>query len=162
MKEEIIAYFLAEKRWAVILLGVGIVALAAAIALIATKSSYRGMAIPLAFVALGELIIGGVLVARTDGQLASLLDQFARAPAGMADAELNRMGPVIRNFEIVKIVELLVFAAGVILAYAAKRSDFAFAIGVGLVAQASLLLVFDLIAARRAERYVELLRALVT
>lgn len=160
MKEEVIAYFLAEKRAALILLAVGTVALAAAIALIAAMSSYRGMAVPLGVVALGELIIGGVLVARTEGQLAAILDQLAREPAGMARTELARMTPITRTFGIVKIVELLVFAAGVTVAYAARRSDFAFSVGVGCVAQASLLLVFDLIAERRAERYLDLLRSL--
>ena len=162
MKEEIVAYFLAEKRAAMILLAVGSVALAAAIALIAAKSSYRAMAWPLALIAIGELMIGSVLVARTDGQLAALLDQFAKAPAGMAHAELNRMGRVTRNFEVVKVIELLVFAGGVFVAYRSRSSDFGFAIGVGLIAQSSLLLVFDLIAARRAERYVELLRTVAT
>jgi hypothetical protein len=157
MKEEIVAYFLAEKRGALILVVVAIVALAVTVALIATKSRYRGMTAPLRVIAVGELIIGGVLVTRTNGQLAALLDQFVSAPAGMAHAELARKGPVRRNFEIGKIIELLFFAGGVALAYASKRSDFAFAIGIGLIAQAALLLIFDLIAARQRAFYFQYL-----
>jgi len=162
MKEQLIDYFIGEKRAALILVVAGIVALATAIALVATRSSYRGMAVPLGLVALFELGIGVVLLTRTDAQIAALLDQFARVPANMARAELARMGPVMRIFVIVKIAELLVLAGGVILTYAARRSDFAFAAGVGCVAQAGLLLVFDLFAERRAERSIEVLRALAT
>jgi hypothetical protein len=100
MKEQLIAYFIGEKRGALILVLAGIVALATAIALLATRSSYRGMAVPLGLVALFELGIDVVLLARTDGQVAALLDQFARAPADTARAELARMGPVMRNFAI--------------------------------------------------------------
>jgi hypothetical protein len=64
MREQLIAYFIGEKRGALILVLAGIVALATAIALLATRSSYRGMAVPLGLVALFELGIGVVLLAR--------------------------------------------------------------------------------------------------
>jgi hypothetical protein len=161
VKEQLVAYFIGEKRGAQILVVVAVISLAAAIALVAMRSRYRGMALPLAVIGLGELALGIGLWARTDAQVAALLDQLTRAPADMARAELARMGPVMRNFGIIKIVELVVLAGGVILAYTA-RSDFAFAAGTGCVAQASLLPIFDLFAERRAEYYVEMLRALAT
>lgn len=68
----------------------------------------------------------------------------------------------MRDFVIVKVVELMVLAGGVILTDAVRRSDSAFAVGTGCVAQASFLLVFDLFAERHAQQYVELLRALMT
>jgi hypothetical protein len=162
MREAIMSYFMAEKYGAMILLIVGLATLGAAIAVVTARSSYRGMALPLVLFALIELGIGGVVWARTDGQVASILGEFSRAPAEMARSEISRMGPVMRNFEIVKIVEIAVFALGVALAYARRRNDFAFAAGVGCVLQASLLLVFDLIAARRAEVYVEALSGLIS
>jgi hypothetical protein len=162
MREAIMSYFMAEKYGAMILLFAGLATLGAAIALVAIRSSYRGMAVPLALFALFELGIGGGVGARTDGQVAGLLDKFTHAPSEMAREELSRMGPVMRNFEIVKIVEIAVFALGVALVYACRRNDFAFAAGVGCVLQASLLLIFDLIAARRAEVYVEALRGLLS
>ncbi|MCI0389833.1 MAG: hypothetical protein MOB07_13880 [Acidobacteria bacterium] len=162
MREAILSYFMAEKYGAMILLFAGLATIGTAIALVATRSSYRGMAAPLALFALIEVGIGGGVWARTDGQVAGLLDEFSRAPSAMVRGELSRMGPVMRNFEIVKIVEIAVFALGVTLAYACRRNDFAFAAGVGCVLQASLPLVFDLIAARRAEVYVEVLRDLLS
>ena len=120
------------------------------------------MALPLAILGLVELIIGGVLLTRTDGQLAAVLNQFALAPADMAHSELARMAPVMRTFAIVLVGEIVVLTGGLVLTYTAGRSDFLYALGVGLVAQAGLLLVFDLFAVRRAAHYVELLRALGT
>jgi hypothetical protein len=162
MREAILSYFTAEKYGAMILVVAGVAALGAALALVATRSGYRGMALPLALLALVELGIGGVVWARTDRQAATLLEELAREPAAMARGELSRMGPVMRNFEIVKVVEIVIFAVGVALAYAGRRNDFVFAAGVGCVLQASLLLVFDFIAARRAEAYVEVLRGLAS
>ena len=162
MREQLVAYFAAEKNGAVILVVVGIIALATAIALMATKSNYRGMALPLVLLAIIELVIGGVLLARTDGQVAALLDQLAPAPADMVRAELARMAPVMRNFQIVKIIELVVLAGGIILIFAARDSDFAFAAGIGCIAQAGVLLIFDSFAERRAAHYVEMLRAAAT
>jgi hypothetical protein len=127
-------------------------------ALVATKSSDRGMIWPLALLGLFEVIIGVGLWARTDAQVAAPIDQLARAPTDMARAELGRMGPVMRNFKIVKAVEILVLPGGIVLSFTARRSNTAFAVGIGCIAQAALLLVFDLFAERRAERYVEALR----
>jgi hypothetical protein len=58
----------------------------------------------------------------------------------------------------VEIVELCLFAVAVVLVFAGARSDFWFAFGVGLLAQTSLMLTFDLIAERRAVAYVAALR----
>jgi hypothetical protein len=79
----------------------------------------------------------------------------------MAHDELARMGPVMRNFAIVIVVELAVLAGGVVLALA-FRSDFAFAAGIGCIAQASFLLIFDLFAQRRGQQYVDTLRQVVS
>lgn len=160
MKEELVAYFAAEKWGALILVVAAVAALATAAALVATKSTYRGMALPLAILGLVELVIGGVLLARTDGQVAALLNSLAVAPGDMARAELARMAPVMRTFTIVLIGEVVVLSGGLVLTYIAGRSDFLYALGVGLVAQAGVLLVFNLFAVRRAAHYVDLLRAL--
>ncbi len=160
MREGLVAYFAAEKWGAAILLGAGLLFAGTAVALVATRSSYRGMAWPLGVLALLEIAVGGVLLARTDAQVALLLEQLAIAPPEMARAELARMAPVMRNFAVLLVVEVVILAAGLVLAYLAGRSDFLFALGVGCVAQAGFMLVFDLFAVRRAGKYVELLRAL--
>jgi hypothetical protein len=162
MREELGAYFAGEKRGAIILLISGVIALITAIVLVVYRSAYVGMAVPLVVLGLAEVAIGGLLWSRTDAQVATLLAELAMAPSGMARSELARMEPVMRTFGVIKLTELLVLAAGILATYAFPKSDFAFSVGVGCVAQASLLLVFDLFAERRAAHYVELLRALST
>jgi len=75
----------------------------------------------------------------------------------MASAKIARTG-VMRSLQIIKIVELALFAAGVAMTYAMRSGGFAF--GVGLVAQSSLMLVFDLFAEARAEPYLRALQGL--
>ncbi|MGH8528309.1 MAG: hypothetical protein ACRETN_00485 [Nevskiales bacterium] len=160
MKEQLIAYFTGEKQGGVILIVAGILALAAAIALLTARSSYRGMAPPLALLGLLELALGVLLLARVDARVAGLLDLLARAPVELVQAELARMEQVMRSFSLLKIVELLVFAGGVAATYLFRRSDFIFAAGIGCIAQAAFLLMFDLFAERRAAEYLEALRAM--
>jgi hypothetical protein len=162
MREQLVAYFAGEKQGAIILLIAGVIALTTAIVLVVNRSPYVGMAIPLVLLGLAEVAIGGLLWARTDAQVATLLAELAMAPSAMARAELARMEPIMRTFGVIKITEMLVLTAGILATYAFPRSDFAFSVGAGCVAQASLLLVFDLFAERRAAHYVDLLRALST
>jgi hypothetical protein len=160
MREQLIAYFTAEKWGAGILVVVGVAALTTAMSLAVTKSSYRAMAGPLGFIAIAELAIGAALLIRTDAQVAGLLEQMTTAPADMARGELARMATVMRTFTMAFTGEIVVIVIGLGLAYMAGRRDAMFAVGVGLFAQASVLLVFDLFAARRAAQYVELVRGL--
>jgi hypothetical protein len=127
-----------------------------------TNSTHRGMAWPLAVLGILEVGIGVGLWWRTGPQVASLLEVLTRSPAEFASAELARMGTVMRNFSIILAVEVVMIAGGLVLAYVAGRNDFLFALGVGFVAQASLLLVFDLFATRRGTVYVDALRALTS
>ena len=154
-------YFVGEKREAFVILVTGILAVALSGFLLATKDSYRGMAVPLLLIGLLEVGVGGAVFGRTNAQVATLEADLARAPQATTRRELERMRIVMRTFAIVKIVELVIFALGVALTYTMRRNEFAFAAGVGCVAQASVILLFDLFAERRAEPYLEALRQAV-
>jgi hypothetical protein len=71
------------------------------------------------------------------------------------------MKSVVRTFEVLKILEIILIAVGIALTYAFRRNDFAYSAGIGMVLQGSIMLVFDLVAAGRTERYLEALRAVV-
>lgn len=158
MKEALVTYFAAEKRGAMILVLMGVLALGVAAAVTLTRSNYRSMAIPLALLALVELAIGIGVYARTDGQVAGLLTTLGTSPVEAARGEITRMNGVMRAFAVVEIVEIVVFAAGVVLAMTARASDVRFAVGLGCIMQASALLCFDLFAERRAVPYMEALQ----
>jgi hypothetical protein len=160
MRDALATYFGLEKVWALSIAAVGLALLGLAVWLWLARGEYRGMAVPLGVIALIEIGVGLGVGLRTDGQVAQLVAQLDASPAALASTELTRMAGVMRTFQLIKIVELVLFASGVALTYVMRSSAFAFAAGVGLVAQTSLMLLFDLFAERRAEPYVRALEQL--
>jgi hypothetical protein len=153
-------YFLAEKQESLIFLLVGALAIGASIYLLVTRHSYRGMAYPLIAVGLIQIAVGGSVYLRTDAQLAGLGEQLTAAPAAYKAAELPRMEKVATNFTIYKGIEIALLAAGIALTFAFRQREQLYGAGIGLILQASLMLVFDLVAERRADTYMALIREL--
>ncbi len=160
MQEQMGRYFAAEKAESALFVLAGLVAVGVSVWLWRTGSSYRGMAWPLALVALIQLVVGGTVLLRTDGQVAALMAQLASSPAAYQVAEVARMEVVMRNFALYKLIELGLFVAGVALTYVFRQREVLYGMGVGLVLQASLMLVFDLFAEKRGDEYLEQVRAL--
>jgi hypothetical protein len=159
--QPLFSYFDAEKQGAMLLLVIGIASVALATAVLAWRGAYAGAGVP--FVALGVLAvgIGSGVWARTDHQVALLGAQMREAPAEALRTELPRMQRVRRTFLMAQIFEIALLVAGVAVAYLYRDRQFGFAFGVGLIAQAAFLLVFDLIADRRAAHYLTYLKQLV-
>lgn len=155
LKEALGTYFGLEKAWAMGLTAFGLVALALAIFLWTSKGAYRGAALPVALLALVETGVGAGIVLRTDRQVEELVTQVD-AGADLR-AERARMGRIVQSFEVAKVFEITLIGLGIAMTYGLRSRDFAFAAGVGLIAQCGTLLVFDLIAERRAEVYVSAL-----
>ena len=158
--QPMLSYFDAEKQGAMLLLVIGVASVAVATALLVMRGAYAGAGVP--FVALGVLAIGigaGVW-ARTDHQVALLRVQMDQARAEALHAEVPRMERVHRSFLMAQIFEVVLLAAGIALAYLYRDRQFGFALGVGLIAQSAFLLVFDLIADRRAAHYLSYLKQL--
>ena len=160
MQEQMVSYFAAEKAESWLFILVGVVALGASVWLLRTGSSYRGMAWPLIAVGLIQLVVGGTVAFRTDAQVAELTAQLASSPSAFQLAEVPRMEVVMRNFALYKGIELALLLVGVALTYAFRQKELVYGIGVGLVMQASLMLVLDLFAERRGDEYLSALREL--
>jgi hypothetical protein len=114
----------------------------------------------LVLIALIQLGVGGSVYFRTDTQVAELSAQMSAEPAAYKAAELARMDKVSKNFEIYKVIEIVLLAAGIVMAYALRRSEVFYGVAVGLIMQASVMLVLDLFAERRADTYVVAVTAL--
>jgi hypothetical protein len=162
LQDQMVRYFTEEKVESAVFVLVGVAAIAVSVWLWRTGSSYRGMAYPLVAVALIQLVVGGTVFLRTDGQVAALTAQLASSPAAYQVAEVARMEGVMRSFALYKVIELALFAAGVALTYLFRQKEVLYAVGVGLVVQSSLMLVADLFAERRGDIYLEQVRALPT
>ena len=160
MQEQMVRYFSEEKAESWLFILVGVVALGASVWLLRTGSSYRGMAYPLIAVGLIQIVVGGSVAFRTDAQVAALTAQLASSPSAFQLAEVPRMEVVMRNFALYKGVEIALLLVGVALTYAFRQKELVYGIGVGLVMQASLMLVLDLFAERRGDEYLSALRAL--
>jgi hypothetical protein len=118
------------------------------------------MAYPLAAIALIQIVVGSTVYFRTDAQTADLHQQLAGDPAAYASAELPRMETVRRSFAIYKIIEIILLVAGVAGYFLLRDRQTLFAVSLGLVLQAALMLALDLVAERRADVYIEQIRRL--
>ncbi len=98
---------------------------------------------------------GIVLLARTRGQTRDLLTLLRRSPAAFRRAELPRMRRVSSWFDVYMGIEIGLVALGAgSIAFGAvdDRPGFVGA-GVGLASQATAMLILDLVASRRATKY---------
>lgn len=152
------SYFDGEKQTALCCLALGLVAGASAVFLGRAAGSFRAMAVPVALVGVLQIAIGVGLYLRTDPQVAALRAELAAEPAAGREKELARMQRVNRNFGIVEIAEATLLLIGLGLALFMRSRPAVMAVGMGILVQASVMLVFDLFAEQRARVYTAWLR----
>jgi hypothetical protein len=160
MQSQLVSYFTAEKREAVLLVAVGIAALVASALLLRGTHGYRGMLIPLVLVGAIQLSVGGAVLVRTDAQVTDLSKRLTQNPAILRRMETARMDRVMERFRVYKIVEIFVLGVGIFLALVFRHGSALHAAGIGCIAQGSLMLVMDLIAEGRGEQYLAALATL--
>lgn len=152
-------YFAAEKGESALFLLIGIAALAASILLWRGGGDYRGMLYPLAAIGLIQIVVGGTVFFRTDSQVEALRRQLASDPVALRAAELPRMRTVMTSFKVYKAIEIGLLLTGIALSFLRDR-NLLYAIAVGLILQSSIMLVLDLFAEHRGERYIEAIQSL--
>jgi len=149
-------YFAGEKREGWVFAGVGALAAGGGVCLIMRDDPVaRGASYPILAVAAVQLGAGVVLLARTDGQVSTRRRQIAEDGAAFKQRESARMSTVATQFEVLKVSEIGLIVGGLGLAWWGRREGHprVHGAGLGLAAQASLMLVLDLFAAERARRY---------
>ncbi|MEI6226227.1 MAG: hypothetical protein WCS72_15900 [Deltaproteobacteria bacterium] len=155
MREAMLTYFHAEKQEALLFLLAGAGALVASGLLLRGDGPWRSMAWPLTAVAVIQVVVGLTVFLRTDAQVAGLAARLAGDPEAFRSEELARMARVMWSFRLYEGIELLLFAGGVALTAFFPGRQSIYAIGVGLLIQASFMLVLDLFAAQRGRVYVD-------
>jgi hypothetical protein len=146
-------YFSGEKIEALLFMLVGVAAIALAAWLVRQHSTLRGMAIPLVAVALIQLAVGGTVSSRSDAQCAQLQQLARQDPAEFKRVESPRMKTVIANFALYRQIEIGLLALGMAIVVLLRNREYWFAVGLGLVLQAGLMLALDFFAEARAGRY---------
>ncbi len=157
---ELTAYFTAEKHGGVLLIALAVASLALAAYLFATRSLFSAMAWPVLVLAGIELVIGLTVATRTAAQIAELEAGLQAKRHVTITAEVERMARVNGTFEAIKKVEVALIAIGLVLALVRPAPATLGAVGLGIVLECAVLLVFDTFAHHRAVHYVEWLIAL--
>jgi hypothetical protein len=157
---ELAQYFAAERQGGFVLVALGLLSLGFAAYLWANRSAFLAMAWPLLVFGVLQIVIGLVVALRTPAQVAALDQGLRTSAAATVPAERARMTKVNASFQIIKAAEVAVIALGVLLVVLLPHSSAWAAVGLGLLVEATALLVFDAFAQHRAAGYTEWLAQL--
>jgi hypothetical protein len=157
---QLTAYFTAERQGGLLLVALAIASVALASYLFATKSLFSAMAWPVLVLGGLELVIGITIAGRTPAQVAELETGLQHARTQTITSEIERMARVNNTFVVVKKVEIALIAVSLVFLLVRPAPATLGAIGLGLLLQGAVLLVFDTFAHHRAVHYVEWLIAL--
>lgn len=158
MQDALLSYFNGEKYAALVLTGLGIIALVAAAVFFPPRWGLRSFAVTLGILALIEIALGVGLYLRTGLQVSALLGQLGTDAPRLLAEEGARMARVQRNFIIVQYVEVAVIVGAAVVAMALKGRVTASGVALGLLIHAAVLLTFDMVAERRGALYVNALQ----
>ena len=162
-KTDIEKYFIAEKNATLILLILGIAFLIIAIIFFFVMKHpwYKGLAIPIAIIALLQIAVGYNVYSKSDKDRQQLVYAFDMNPEKIIKEELPRMEQVMKTFTWIKFFEVAMALVGVLLIILLKdkpRLAIYSGIGFGLLLQAFVSFSFDAVAEKRAHIYLEKLQ----
>jgi hypothetical protein len=157
---ELTAYFTAEKHGGLLLIALAVASVALAIYLFATKSLFSAMAWPILVLGGLELVIGATVAGRAASQVAELEAGLQATRAQTVTGEVERMARVNTTFVAIKKVEIALIAVSILFLLVRPAPATLGALGLGILLQSAVLLVFDTFAHHRAVHYVEWLIAL--
>lgn len=151
-------YFAGEKQGALAIGAIGLAALGFSYWAWSSQSVFRALVFPLGLLALVELAIAAGLYVRTGPQVATLVRGLSETRNETVAAEQVRMGAVMRSFDAIRIAEGALIAISFVLIFALGQRQRLMGIGMGLLLQASVLLVFDTFADQRGRVYIDWLK----
>jgi hypothetical protein len=159
-KLDIERYFEAEKTGSFCLLILGALACAVACVLgLWLKSKWSiGLAIPLAVIGVVQLAVGAHVMRSVDKLRTDAVYAFDLDPNYLRNQEVPRMTKVMNNFVYYKNLEIGIFIMGVVIMWISpliNSNNLWNGLAWGMCIQSCILLVFDFLAAQRAETYLE-------
>jgi membrane glycosyltransferase len=154
-------YFDGEKLQCILGIIIGSVCILTSIYfLFLQKPMLKGVAysvIPLSILLL-TICIG--IVIRTPNDLERVITFYKDEPQKIQTDELPRMEKVMKNFAMIMKVEIFIFAVGLLLATFFWKYELVKGVAIGLMLSSSVFYLFDYIAAKRGETYLEFLKSL--
>jgi hypothetical protein len=166
-KADIEKYFNAEKAGSWMFISIGIAAVIAAIVFFFFIKSnvFKGAAIPFLLIGLIMGIIGFTVYLRSDADRLRNVYAYDMNPSHLKDSEMPRMEKVMKNFVVLRWVEIVLFLTGAALYIYFIRdihNDFWRGLGLALVVMAVLALTADYFAEKRGHIYLTGLKSFVS
>ena len=148
-------YFTAEKSESLIFMTIGLLTISFSVYAWAKwgDSFYKGFALPVVFVGIIQLVVGGTVYFRTDQQIIELTNLYSKSKSDFVKSETPRMETVMKNFSLYKKIEVAFVVIGLLLIFIGRSREFWLGVGVGMLLQGALMLTADIFAERRGKEY---------
>ncbi len=155
------AYFTEERIESLFFIIIGIIAIALALIFlgIIKYSFFKGLAFPLLFIGIIQIIVGFNIYNRSPKDIIRVEQMINANPRQLQISEIPRMETVLASFTVYKWIEIILIATSIFLIVRFYKSQQTFwkGLGLGVLIQASLMLCLDTIAEQRAEMYLQFL-----
>lgn len=160
--EPVSLYFGAERAESLLFICVGLVGLELAWTCWrkGMTGQARGAAVALTLLAAIQLLVGGTVFVRSPHDQARVSQALQSDVQQVRTQELPRMRTVMRNFRVYRWVEIAAVFLGALMALAGRRGSMTRGVGLVLLPQALVLLVFDGLAEERGASYLAWLQRL--
>ena len=155
-------YFNAEKAESLLFIGFGILAISLSVYFFyfIKESFCKGLAIPLVFFSLVQIVIGATIYTRSPKDNLKVENILEYEPKKIQSEEIPRMEKVMRNFVLYRYFEIAMIFLGIILMYTLSNYGFWKGFGLGLFIQCAVLLSLDFFAEKRGHFYIEHLQTI--
>ena len=166
-KTDIEKYFVGEKQESLWFIAIGIAAVVLALILLIffKPSFYKGAAIPLFLVGVILGVIGYTIYKRSDNDRINNVYAYDMNPPLLKDKELPRMEKVMKNFALIRYIEIFLFVVGIGLYMYYIRDfskDFWRGFGLALAVMALIALTADYFAEKRGKVYIKGIRSFIS
>lgn len=156
-------YFAGERLQCVIGMIISIACISLSVYfLFMQKPFLKGIAWPVIPLSVLLLVICTGVVIRTPKDITRVTAFLQAEPGRIKTEELPRMEKVMRSFSMIKKIELILLAAGLVIAVVFRKNDFVCGVGVGLTVLSAGLYLFDHLAEARGKEYLGVLKSLVS